>query len=167
MLITASQYPQFSDTTLESLTLSLARKILDIQKNPTLNLTNDAIITIDENITNEIASVTLSDLQGNIVNGIITIKDYFAYAFTDGVGTYPFNRTNLVDAFFHVLAYQQKQELLIAKNPGSKMCCDFDISNVTEMNMSLQLVINCSLTDYPITVTNGDTSTTSAKPYLL
>jgi hypothetical protein len=166
MLITPSQYPQFPDTTLESLTLSLARKILEVQKNPSLNLTNDSINTIVEDITKETVTVTLTGLEGNITNGIIEIKNYFNFDFSDGTGEYPYNRTNLVDAFFHVLAYQQKQELLIAKNPGSKVCCDFTIDNVTEMNMALQLTINCGLTDYPIMIDNTNNST-SAKPYLI
>ena len=108
MLITASQYPQFSDTTLESLTLSLAKKILEVQKSPSLNLTNDTIITITENLTDEVCNVTLTGLQGVIVDGVITVKNYFAFNFTDGIGDYPYDRTNLVDAFFHVLMYHQK-----------------------------------------------------------
>jgi hypothetical protein len=166
MLITASQYPQFSDTTLESLTLSLAKKILEVQKSPSLNLTNDTIITITENLTDEVCNVTLTGLQGVIVDGVITVKNYFAFNFTDGIGDYPFDRTNLVDAFFHVLMYHQKHELMIAKNPGSKQCLDYDLTNVTEMNQTQPLIINCSLTDYPINVNNSNSST-SAKQYLI
>jgi hypothetical protein len=166
MLITASQYPQFSDTTLESLTLSLAKKILEVQKSPSLNLTNDTIITITENLTDEVCNVTLTELQGQIVDGVITVKNYFAFNFTDGIGDYPFDRTNLVDAFFHILMYHQKHELMIAKNPGSKQCLDYDLTNVTEMNQTQPLIINCSLTDYPINVNNSNSST-SAKPYLI
>jgi hypothetical protein len=165
MLITASQYPQFSDTTLESLTLSLAKKILEVQKSPSLNLTNDTIITITENLTDEVCNVTLTGLQGVIVDGVITVKNYFAFNFTDGIGDYPYDRTNLVDAFFHVLMYHQKHELMIAKNPGSKQCLDYDLTNVTEMNQTQPLIINCSLTDYPINVNNSNSST-SAKQYL-
>jgi hypothetical protein len=166
MLITASQYPQFSDTTLESLTLSLAKKILEVQKSPSLNLTNDTIITITENLTDEVCNVTLTGLQGVIVDGVITVKNYFAFNFTDGIGEYPYDRTNLVDAFFHVLMYHQKHELMIAKNPGSKQCLDYDLTNVTEMNQTQPLIINCSLTDYPINVNNLNSST-SAKQYLI
>jgi hypothetical protein len=166
MLITASQYPQFSDTTLESLTLSLAKKILEVQKSPSLNLTNDTIITITENLTDEVCNVTLTGLQGVIVDGVITVKNYFGFNFTDGIGDYPYDRTNLVDAFFHVLMYHQKHELMIAKNPGSKQCLDYDLTNVTEMNQTQPLIINCSLTDYPINVNNSNSST-SAKPYLI
>ena len=166
MLITASQYPQFSDTTLESLTLSLAKKILEVQKSPSLNLTNDTIITITENLTDEVCNVTLTGLQGVIVDGVITVKNYFAFDFTDGIGDYPYDRTNLVDAFFHVLMYHQKHELMIAKNPGSKQCLDYDLTNVTEMNQTQPLIINCSLTDYPINVNNSNSST-SAKNYLI
>jgi hypothetical protein len=166
MLITASQYPQFSDTTLESLTLSLAKKILEVQKSPSLNLTNDTIITITENLTDEVCNVTLTGLQGVIVDGVITVKNYFSFNFTDGIGDYPFDRTNLVDAFFHVLMYHQKHELMIAKNPGSKQCLDYDLTNVTEMNQTQPLIINCSLTDYPINVNNSNSST-SAKQYLI
>ena len=165
MLITASQYPQFSDTTLESLTLSLAKKILEVQKSPSLNLTNDTIITITENLTDEVCNVTLTGLQGVIVDGVITVKNYFAFNFTDGIGDYPYDRTNLVDAFFHILMYHQKHELMIAKNPGSKQCLDYDLTNVTEMNQTQPLIINCSLTDYPINVNNSNSST-SAKQYL-
>lgn len=166
MLITASQYPQFSDTTLESLTLSLAKKILEVQKSPSLNLTNDTIITITENLTDEVCNVTLTGLQGVIVDGVITVKNYFGFNFTDGIGDYPYDRTNLVDAFFHVLMYHQKHELMIAKNPGSKQCLDYDLTNVTEMNQTQPLIINCSLTDYPINVNNSNSST-SAKQYLI
>lgn len=166
MLITASQYPQFADTTLESLTLSLAKKILEVQKSPSLNATNDMIIAIIENLTDEICNVTLTGLQGTIVDGVITVKNYFAYDFTDGIGDYPFDRVNLVDAFFHVLMYHQKYELMIASNPGSKQCLDYDLTNVTEMNQTQPLIINCSLTDYPISVNNLNSST-SAKPYLV
>jgi hypothetical protein len=166
MLITASQYPQFSDTTLESLTLSLAKKILEVQKSPSLNLTNDTIITITENLTDEVCNVTLTGLQGVIVDGVITVKNYFGFNFTDGIGDYPYDRTNLVDAFFHVLMYHQKHELMIAKNPGSKQCLDYDLTNVTEMNQTQPLIINCSLTDYPINVNNSNSST-SAKNYLI
>jgi hypothetical protein len=166
MLITASQYPQFSDTTLESLTLSLAKKILEVQKSPSLNLTNDTIITITENLTDEVCNVTLTGLQGVIVDGVITVKNYFAFNFTDGIGDYPYDRTNLVDAFFHILMYHQKHELMIAKNPGSKQCLDYDLTNVTEMNQTQPLIINCSLTDYPINVNNSNSST-SAKQYLI
>jgi hypothetical protein len=112
MLITASQYPQFPDTTLESLTLSLAKKILEVQKSPSLNLTNDMIIKIDENLTTEVCNVTLTGLQGTIINGTIMVKNYFGFNFTDGTDVYPFNRSNLVDAFFHVLMYHQKHETM-------------------------------------------------------
>lgn len=166
MLITASQYPQFPDTTLESLTLSLAKKILEVQKSPSLNLTNDMIIKIDEDLTTEVCNVTLTGLQGTIVNGVIIVKNYFGFNFTDGIGSYPFDRTNLVDSFFHVLMYHQKHELMIANNPGSKQCVDYDLTNVTEMNQTQPLIINCSLTDYPINVNNSNSST-SAKPYLI
>ena len=166
MLITPSQYPQFADTTLESLTLSLAKKILEVQKSPSLNATNDMIITINENLTDEVCNVTLTGLQGTIVDGVITVKNYFGFNFTDGIGDYPFDRTNLVDAFYHVLMYHQKYELMIASNSGSKMCIDYDLTNVTEMNQMQPLIINCSLTDYPINVDNSNSST-SAKPYLI
>jgi hypothetical protein len=168
MNITTPHYPGFDDTTLESLLLSLARKILEIQKSPSTNLTNDTIITVVEDLNSETTTITLVDIQASVIDGIIVIKNYFNYNFTSGVGSYPYNRTNLVDAFFHVLMFQQKQELIIAKNSGSKMCCDFDVTNVNEMNMSQQLIINCSLTDYPITVANnGDSLTTVSKQYLL
>lgn len=174
MNITTPHYPQFSDTTLEGLTLSLARKILEIQKDSTLNVTNDMIILITEDLNSETTEVTLTDIQANIVDGVITTKNYFNYDFTDGVGVYPygvgvypFNRVNIVDAFIHLLIFQQKQELSIAKNPGSLMCCNLSISNVSEMNMAQQLTINASLTDYPITVTNGNSLTTAAKSYLI
>lgn len=166
MLITPSLYPQFADTTLESLTLSLAKKILEVQKSPSLNATNDMIITITENLTDEVCNVTLTGLQGTIVDGVITVKNYFGFNFTDGIGDYPFDRTNLVDAFYHVLMYHQKYELMIASNSGSKMCIDYDLTNVTEMNQMQPLIINCSLTDYPINVDNSNSST-SAKPYLI
>jgi len=167
MNITIPHYPQFSDTTLEGLTLSLARKILEIQIDSTLNTTNDMIILITEDLNSETTEVTLTDIQANIVDGVMTTKNYFNYDFTDGVGVYPFNRVSIVDAFIHLLIFQQKQELSIAKNPGGLMCCNFSISNVSEMNMAQQLTINASLTDYPITVTNGNNLTTAAKSYLI
>lgn len=165
MNITPGLYPQFSTvTTLEELTLQLCRKVLEVQNNPDLNTTNERVITITENITEEIATIELTDLQGTIQDGTISVKDYFNFDFTPGTGVYPYDRETLLDALFHVLAYQHKQELVIAKNPGSKMCCDFSIESVTEMSTSQQLLISCSLTDYPITI-NGNSRI--AKPYLI
>lgn len=171
MLLPANHYPQFSAlTTLEELFLQLAKEILEVQKDSSINQNNTSVITITQDDNAETTAITTESWIGSLNdNGIIQVKNLFSeHTFTAGTGDYPFNQNTLVNAFYHVGMYLQRQELSIAKNPGSKQLITFTVDNVAELGATSQLELSMTATDYPITITNNsDQTIVKAKPYLL
>lgn len=168
MLITTPHYENFSSTSLEELTLQLALKISDLQKDTAINTENSTIITVDNSVNNETANITANNWIGSVVNGVFTVKDFFPlYDFPVGVGSYPFNRGNICDALFHLIIYQHKQELSTAKNPGKVSFIDWGVTPETTIGASMQCAFSLNITDLPIIVTvQSDQTILKAKPYL-
>lgn len=171
MLLPEDHYPQFSTlTTLEELFLQLGKEILEVQKDSSINQNNTSVITITQDDNAETTAITTESWIGTLNdNGIIQIKNPFPdHVFTQGTGSYPFNQNVLVNAFFHVGMYLQKQELSIANNPGSKQLITFTVDNVAELGSTSQLELSLSANDYPITIINSNDQTViKAKSYLL
>lgn len=170
MLLPTEHYPQFSEvTTLEGLVLQLAREILEIQKDSSINTANVELIDIDPSEKNEIVDISTSNWTGNWQNGLLIVNNPFpSHVFTAGIGSYPFNQTTLVNAFFHISMYLHKQELSVAKNVANKQCVSFSINSVTEIGDPQQLDLSVTISELPISVTNTNTqTTTTAKPYLI
>lgn len=120
MQIPLDVYTGFTNANhLEELTLQLGRRILSIQKNPDYNSGIQDIISIVSDEETETIEITCEGWEASLVNGIFKIKNYFSvYDFPTGSGSYPFNRAELCDAFFHCASYQQLMELNLTKNPG-------------------------------------------------
>ena len=170
MLIPIPHYPQFSDCDhLEKLVLQLAREILEVQKDAAINTSNTELIDISGSEKMELLTIKTSNWLGNWNNGSLLVNNPFpTHSFTAGSGSYPFNQTTLVNAFFHTAMYLHKQELLIAKNVASKQCVVFDLTSVDTIGDSQQLDLSVTITDLPITISNSSSLTTSlAKPYLV
>jgi hypothetical protein len=169
MDITAGIYPQFStETTLEGLTLALARTILEKQKSLSHNPENNDYISISLDEELEVASVELDQIEVDLVQGVLTGKDEFqGVTFVEGTGAYPFNRTTLVDAFVHCALYQGAMENNRAIN------FDQDLKHITvsmtkgDWGVGLPFRLTITMTDIPIIVEleNGF-SRTKARSYL-
>ncbi|MDT9186079.1 MAG: hypothetical protein P5674_25860, partial [Limnospira sp. PMC 289.06] len=89
-------------------------------------------------------------------------------AFEPGIGSYPFNQTNLASALLHLVVHQHIAEFSFELNPEpAKQHCDFSIRPNVRGNGTYPLICTITLTDYPVIIdyTNGMTST--AQPYLL
>lgn len=171
MEIPANLYPDFGTlTSLEALTLKLARTILSIQKNPLYNSGVQDIISITGDEEAEIVSISCENWEAGLnPSGELTIKNYFpTHPFTAGLGDYPFNRANLCDAFFHCVVYQQLQELSLQKNPGDgNQYINFSATSADAKGRNLNFNLSFSLDNLPtMLVESPDGLTSKARPYL-
>lgn len=170
MLIPTPHYAGFTACNhLEELTLQLGREILEIQKDNDINTKTTSVIDIIGSESLESVTIKTLDWIGQMTTGVLTIVNPFpTHEFIAGVGNYPFNQVNLVNAFFHVACYQQRMELSIPKNVGGKQFIEFDIANTTDFGATSQLEISLIITDLPIYIINqSDQTATKAKPYLV
>lgn len=168
MNITPGLYPDFSETTLEALTLAMGRQLLQRQKDLVINVTGKNImdLTLDEE--ESVVNLSIDELEGFIDDGAIKVVDPFLGNFQAGTGSYPFNQSNLCSALLHLIMYQHAYEFSPTFNPEpAKKHCDFSIGPNTRGSGTYPLIFTITLTDYPVIVdyTNGMTST--AQPYLL
>jgi len=169
MLIPTPHYAGFTACNhLEELTLQLAKEILEIQKDDSINTLNTKIIDITGSDTEEKQSINTTDWVGNLVNGVINVKNPFPnHDFVKGVADYPFNQSTLVNAFLHCAMYHQRMELSISKNTSSLQVIEFDIVNATSLGATSQLEISVTITGIPILIVNqSDQTIIKAKPYL-
>ncbi|MGL4497549.1 MAG: hypothetical protein ACRC78_11620, partial [Planktothrix sp.] len=99
----------------------------------------------------------------------LMVKNFFPeFDFTPGVGLYPFNRSNIIDAFFHVAMYMQKQEISTAKNPTGNSYISWGIGQIDTMGAGFQGDLSLSITGLPIALTiQSDQTIIKAKPYLI
>lgn len=168
MNITPGVYPDFSETTLEALTLAMGRRLLQRQKNLTINVTGKDIMDLTLNEEDSVVNLDIDELEAYIEDGAIKIVDPFLSGFQPGIGSYPFDQTNLASALLHLVVHQHIAEFSPALNPEpAKKHCDFSIRPNVRGDGQYPLICTISLTDYPVIVdyTNGMTS--AAKPYLL
>lgn len=170
MIIPTPHYAGFTACNhVEELTLQLGREILEIQKDDSINTTTTSVIDIIGSESVETTTIKTIDWIGQLVNGRLKIVNPFpSHEFVTGTGNYPFDQTDLINAFFHVVCYQQKMELSVTKNVGSKQFIDFDVANSTTLGAASQLEISLTITDLPIYIINqSDQTVTKAKPYLV
>lgn len=170
MQIPAGVYPDYSTlTTLEGLTLKLAREVLAIQKDPTLNSGANDIINLTADEERETITFSCDNWEAILEEGEFTVKNYFpSHVFSPGVGDYPFNRLNLCDALFHAVCYQQLQELNLLKNPGDgNQLVAFNATNTSVKGRTRNWDISFGITDLPTTLVQvADGTTTKARAYL-
>jgi len=173
MLLPQSHYPDFSGiTTLEELTLSMARKILETQKSTVNNPSAFDLIDINCNEETSKINIEINGLRGKVDdNGVIKIEEVFREVnFQEGTGSYPFNRNELLDAFFHLALFHMIQEKNTGINQDAEVNQYIDISVGTSSLAlsSYPLDINISIADYPAILTPQSTggSLCKAKIYL-
>ncbi|AMW27238.1 hypothetical protein [Limnospira platensis] len=168
MNITPGVYPDFSETTLEALTLAMGRRLLQRQKNLTINFTGKDVMDLTLNEEDSVVNLDIDELETYIEGGAIKVQEPFVDAFEPGIGSYPFNQTNLASALLHLVVHQHIAEFSFELNPEpAKQHCDFSIRPNVRGNGTYPLICTITLTDYPVIIdyTNGMTST--AQPYLL
>lgn len=172
MLLSAS-YPNFSGiTTLEELTLAMARKILEVQKSTVNNPSAFDLIDINCNEETSKINIEVNGLRGEIDdNGVIKIEEVFReVSFQQGTGDYPFNRSQLLDAFFHMTLFHMFQEKKTGVNQDAEVnqyvTVNIGTSDVTLSSYPLDVSI--SIVDYPVIFTPQSTggSLCKAKIYL-
>lgn len=170
MQIPAGMYPDYATlTTLEGLTLKLAREVLAIQKNPTYNSGVIDLINLTADEEKEVISFSCDNWEAILEEGEFTVKNYFpSHTFAPGTGDYPFNQTHLCDALFHAVVFQQLQELNLLKNPGDgNQLCSFSATSTATKGRILNWDISFSVTDLPTTLIQvADGTTTKARSYL-
>ena len=163
-------YPDFtSETALEELTLSMARTILNYQKSSVTNGNNIDRISISTDEEAETTSVAFEGVEAEWVGGEIVLHNYLtSVTFTTGTGDYPYNRANLIDAFFHLVLVQSKYELDRNFNPDIETrYLDYAISQGEPTSNTKPVIVGANLTDYPLIITlSGGSSSSKAKPYL-
>lgn len=163
-------YPDFTaETTLEELTLSMARQILSYQKSSVTNNNNIDRISITTDEEAETTSVAFESAEAEWVEGEIVLYDYLTnVTFTTGTGDYPYNRTHLIDAFFHLVLTQSRYELDRNYNPDIETrFLDYSIGQGEPTSNTKPVIVGCNLTDYPLVITLANGSSSSkAKPYL-
>ncbi|MFY7802000.1 MAG: hypothetical protein ACOVQ7_01090 [Limnoraphis robusta] len=163
-------YPNFtSELTLEELTLSMARSILNYQKSSVTNGNNIDRISITTDEEAETTTVAFEGAEAEWVEGEIVLHNYLTnVTFTAGTGDYPYNRTNLIDAFFHLVLVQSKYEL--DRNFNSDIetrFIDYSIGKGEPTSNTKPVIVSANLTDYPLVITlAGGSSSSKAKPYL-
>jgi hypothetical protein len=169
MDITVGVYPDFpTEASLEELTLSMARKILENQKDMSLNPNNNDYISLSLDEEEEVATVDFEGAECELIDGILVAKNYFSGAtFAEGTGSYPYDRTELVDAFMHCALHQNAMEISRAANFNQ----DIKYVNVSivqgEWGVGQSLRISINLTNIPIVVElHEGYSRTKSKPYL-
>ncbi|MEL7039713.1 MAG: hypothetical protein AAFO04_29525 [Cyanobacteria bacterium J06592_8] len=171
LLPSTGVYPDFtSETTLEELTLSMARTILNLQKSSVSNPnTIDKInITLDEEA--ETVTVEFADVEAEFQDGNLFLFNYFqGTAFTQGMGSYPYNRTHLVDAFFHLALTQSKYELNRDHNPDIETrYISFTVGQGEPATNAKPVIVGVTMQDLPLEIElSGGTSNSKAKPYLI
>ncbi len=170
LLPSAGIYPDFtSELTLEELTLSMARLILSYQKSSVTNANNIDRITITTDEEAETTTVAFEGAEAEWVEGEIVLHNYLTnVTFTSGTGDYPYNRTNLIDAFFHLILTQSRYELDRNFNPDiESRFIDYSIGKGEPTSNTKPVVVSANLTDYPLVITlAGGSSSSKAKPYL-
>lgn len=161
-------YPDFpSDTTLENLLFTVARKILSVQKSSTNNPNELEKITLSIDETESTANIGLTELRASVAsNGNLAVVDPFSsVTFAAGTGNYPYNRESLLDCFFHLCLYQSGLETDSTINTDLENSRYIDISVLSTESPSLfPLVISVTVENYPLAIaTNG---LAAASPYL-
>lgn len=173
MLLSApGVYPDFlTEEHVEELLLSMAWKILDLQLSA-FNLDGIDIINATSDDESRRTNIALKDIEGSIIDGVLVCKNYFpTFAFQSGTGNYPFNRLGsqgIVNAFIHLLMYQQAKELDGNLNDNeSALYCKYSLTHAQTQGTIHPIVITASMDNYPLVYfySNGSQNK-RAKPYL-
>lgn len=169
MDITPGSYPDFtSETSLEELVLNMARKFLELQKNAVLNNTGFDYINLTTDEEAATATMSLEGLPASIEAGTIIIaQPSFTTQPTFNVAVdavYPWNRTHLIDALFHLIMWQSRLEVQRSTNDDeNEIFIEWSISNAS-YGASSPCVAEASLTNIPLIIELYSPS--RAKPYL-
>ena len=163
-------YPDFTnELTLEELTLSMARSILNYQKSSVTNANNIDRISITTDEEAETTTAAFEGAEAEWLEGEIVCFDYLTgITFATGTGSYPYNRANLIDAFFHLVLVQSRYELDRNFNPDIETrFLDYTIGQGEPTSNTKPVIVSANLTDYPLVITlSGGSSSSKAKPYL-
>lgn len=159
MLLPTNSYPQFSsDSHYEQLLLSQCRKVFELQQTQA----DIDLISITSNDKEKWTSITLN-CKGKIVNGeIIGVNPFSGFSLTQGTGSYPLGRTNLIDSIFHLFVFLGQQEDKLIPGDGDKYI-DWSISKGEEAWDEFNITM--SLTEFQLIFDYSNYSS-KAKPYL-
>lgn len=147
----------------------MARKILAQQKDLNLNRNKKDYIDISVNEETEQMSIAFTGAEAKISDGVIECVTYFAGdGFRAGTGSYPYDRTHLVDAFFHCVLYQSKAELYRTTNPSDDIqYIDIGINSAARNATTEQLTVTVNMSNLPVTIELVDGySRSKGKSYL-
>ncbi|BAI89334.1 MULTISPECIES: hypothetical protein [Limnospira] len=75
MNITPGVYPDFSETTLEALTLAMGRRLLQRQKNLTINFTGKDVMDLTLNEEDSVVNLDIDELETYIEGGAIKVQE--------------------------------------------------------------------------------------------
>ncbi len=169
MILPENHYPDYSSVnTLESLILTFARAILITQRNSSFNSDGLDYIDFVTNEESQSCSINVGGLRARIdESGLISVNNPFNATINPGTGSYPFNRTNLLDAFFHCCCFAQKLESDSNFNLSDTAYFSVSISSqAVKSNYSLDVKVDIS--DFPLnsTVLPDGTVNFEAKEYL-
>ncbi|MFM6192884.1 MAG: hypothetical protein ACKPEN_01660 [Planktothrix sp.] len=173
MLLSApGVYPDFTtEEHLEELLLSMAWKILDLQLSASNTEGVDIINATSDDETRR-TNITFNNIEGSIQDGVLVCKNYFpSFTFQSGTGSYPFNRLGtqgIVNAFIHLLIYQQSKELDGTLNDNeAALYCKYSLTHTSTQGSINPIVVSASMDNYPLiyAYSNGSQNK-KAKPYL-
>lgn len=174
MTTITNEYPDLpaAITTLEKLTVTAARRILDLQQNIEINSSGLTIISISTDETADTVSISLT-VGCKFIHGKLEVENPFpdaVFTLPEETKLFPFNGTHLVEAYVYLVLYQSSIELLTTKNPSAEaVYCSYSIESNGDVGSKFPAEISVEQNEVPLTITtNSDGSQSSfGKEYLL
>ena len=168
MELSTQYYPNFNASTVESLWLTMARKLNDLQKSANTNPNTVAIITIATDENEEATSIELSEITGNMLDGRIIVNNPFNRDdFTPGTdSSWPFNADNLLQAICDVGMWLANKQTDFDINIKQKFILNYSIENNEEIaTPHFQIFLGAD--ELPLILTDTEESlTTQARSWL-
>lgn len=143
----------FSATHAEGLFLRLAREMLIIQDDATLNPDSLEIVTVETDETAKLTSVAIADVLGNFTSDMaIEVLNPFQDSLVTTGTAAPWNKTNHLAALVDIGIWLCNQERNLAINTNNKFVFDYSFSSQGDV-VQPHFGITLNANDIPLTVT--------------
>ncbi len=154
-----SVYPDWQSqnlTSLEAATIFAARDVLAMQSDITKNPQNLDYIDITQDEDAETITIAWKDIPVSLVDGAISIPDYFTDTFTAGTSSYPFNQVTRLGAAIHLWIFQKSIEVNSTYNDG-EVLLDYSLDGSTTIGLPPLVFSGTATLPLVLSVQNGGT----------
>ena len=167
MELSSQYYPDFNASTVESLWLTMARQLNELQKSGDTNPNTVTIITIATDENEEKTSVELSEITGNILDGKNVVNNPFNADFTPGTNSsWPFSADNLLQAICDVGMWLANKQTDADINIKQEFILNYSIENNEEI-ATPHFQLSLGADEIPLLMTGtGESLTTQARSWL-